>query len=253
MSWCLNLQSWLEVKRGESLSKRSSEPQLPPSPSLPTPPTYLPCAREEWARRGEMAISNEVVRGGGRNGGAVSAGGDEILPPHFSPARGSSRHLHGRSRSCGGWPLLAHGSQRRGWLRGNTRFGGIPRACVEGALTCVRATFWMQHRNPINGLLAPPGLGWTACRLPNAPLYVSLCVPARKPIYEVLLAVLWSFEGRTHAWVMSGSVKTRRHYGSWSRGRRLHSVPTVICWGCRHNSSFCHGIKEATGTGKPLA
>jgi hypothetical protein len=28
-----------------------------------------------------MAISNLVVRGGGRNGGAVSAGGDEILPP----------------------------------------------------------------------------------------------------------------------------------------------------------------------------
>jgi hypothetical protein len=30
-----------------------------------------------------MAISNEVVRGGGRNRGAVSAGGDEILPPPF--------------------------------------------------------------------------------------------------------------------------------------------------------------------------
>jgi hypothetical protein len=37
-----------------------------------------------------MAISNEVVRGRGRNRGAVSVGGDEILPPPFSPARGSS-------------------------------------------------------------------------------------------------------------------------------------------------------------------
>jgi hypothetical protein len=158
MSWCLNLQSWLELKWGDSLSKKSSELQSPPSPSPPTPPTYLPCAREKWAWRGEMAILNEVVRGEGRNRGAVSAEGDKILPPPFSPTRGSSRHLHGRSRSCGGWPLLPHGSQRRGWICGNTRFGGIPRACVEGALTCVRATFWMQSRNPINGLLAPQGL-----------------------------------------------------------------------------------------------
>jgi hypothetical protein len=96
----------------ESLSKKWSEP---PSPSPPTPPTYLPCAREKWAQRGEMAISNKVVRGGGRNRGAVSAGGHKILPPPFLPACGSSRHLHGRSRSCGGWPLLAHRSQRRGW------------------------------------------------------------------------------------------------------------------------------------------
>jgi hypothetical protein len=29
---------------------------------------------------------------------------------------------------------------------------------VEGALTCVHATIWMQPRNPINGLLAPQGL-----------------------------------------------------------------------------------------------
>jgi hypothetical protein len=36
-----------------------------------------------------MAISNEVVRGRGRNRGAVSAGGDEILPPPFSHARGA--------------------------------------------------------------------------------------------------------------------------------------------------------------------
>jgi hypothetical protein len=36
-----------------------------------------------------MAISNEVVRGGGRNRGAVLEGGDEILPPPFSPACGS--------------------------------------------------------------------------------------------------------------------------------------------------------------------
>jgi hypothetical protein len=141
------------VNWGESLSKKWSKP-----PSPPTPPTYLPCAREKWARRGEMAISNEVVRGGGRNRGAVSVGGDEILPPPFSPARGSSRHLHGRSRSWRGWTLLAHRSQRRGWLWGNARFGGIHRACVEGALTCVWATFWMQPKNPINGLLAPQGL-----------------------------------------------------------------------------------------------
>jgi hypothetical protein len=53
---------------------------------------------------------------------------------------------------------LAHGSQKRGWLHGNARFRGIPRACVEGALMCVRATFWMQPRNTINGLLAPQGL-----------------------------------------------------------------------------------------------
>jgi hypothetical protein len=49
---------------------------------------------------------------------------------------------------------LANGSQRRGWLWGNARFGGIPRAGVEGALTCMRDTFWMQPRNPINSLLA---------------------------------------------------------------------------------------------------
>jgi hypothetical protein len=155
MSWRLNLQSWLEVDGGESLWKKWSEPS---SPSLPTPPTYLPCAREKWARRGAMAISNKVVRGGGRNRGAVSARGDKILPPPFSPARGSSRHLHGHSRLCGGWPLLAHGSQRRGWLWGYARFGGIPKACVKGALTCVRPTIWMQPRNPINGLLAPQSL-----------------------------------------------------------------------------------------------
>jgi hypothetical protein len=62
-----------------------------------------------------MTISNEVVRGGGRNRGAVSAGGDEILPPPFSPARGSSRHLYGRSRSCG---------VGRFWLTGARDEGG---------------------------------------------------------------------------------------------------------------------------------
>jgi hypothetical protein len=76
-------------------------PPLLLSPSPPTPPTYLPCAWEKRAQRGEMAISNSVVRGGGRNRGAVSAGGDEILPLPFSLACGSSHHLHGRSRSCG--------------------------------------------------------------------------------------------------------------------------------------------------------
>jgi hypothetical protein len=30
-----------------------------------------------------MAVSNSMVIGGGRNRGAVSAGGDEILPPLF--------------------------------------------------------------------------------------------------------------------------------------------------------------------------
>jgi hypothetical protein len=41
-----------------------------------------------------MTVSNSVMRGGGRNRGAVSAGGDEIPPPLFSLARGSAHHLH---------------------------------------------------------------------------------------------------------------------------------------------------------------
>jgi hypothetical protein len=36
-----------------------------------------------------MAILNEVVRGGGRNRGTVSAGGDEILPPPFRLCAGA--------------------------------------------------------------------------------------------------------------------------------------------------------------------
>jgi hypothetical protein len=109
---------------------------------------YLPSlhAGEVSSKRG----NGNFERGGerrGRNRGAVSAGGDEILPSPFSPACRSSRHLYGLSRSCGGWPLLAHGSQRVAL--------GYPRACVEDAVTCVRAIFWMQPRNPINGLLAP--------------------------------------------------------------------------------------------------
>jgi hypothetical protein len=77
--------------------------QPPSSPSLspPIPPTYLPCMQEKRARREEMAVSNSMVRGGGRNRGAVSAGGNKILPPPFSLARGSLRYLHGRSSSCG--------------------------------------------------------------------------------------------------------------------------------------------------------
>jgi hypothetical protein len=39
-----------------------------------------------------MSVSKSVVRGEGRNRGAVSAGGDEILPPPFSLACGSSYH-----------------------------------------------------------------------------------------------------------------------------------------------------------------
>jgi hypothetical protein len=62
-----------------------------------------------------MAISNEVVRGGDRNRGAVSAGGDKILAPPFSPACGSSRHLHGQSHSCG---------VDRFWLTGARDEGG---------------------------------------------------------------------------------------------------------------------------------
>jgi hypothetical protein len=46
----------------------------------------------------------------------------------------------------------------RGWPRGNARFGGIPRACVKGALTRVRAEKMREPMNPINGLLAPQGL-----------------------------------------------------------------------------------------------
>jgi hypothetical protein len=64
---------------------------------------YLPSLRtgEVSSKRG----NDDFERGGERGGinrGAVSAGGDEILQPPFSPARGSSRHLHGRSRSCEG-------------------------------------------------------------------------------------------------------------------------------------------------------
>jgi hypothetical protein len=43
---------------------------------------------------------------------------------------------------------------KKGWPRGNARISGIPRICVEDALTCVRAKKMREPRNPINGLLA---------------------------------------------------------------------------------------------------
>jgi hypothetical protein len=46
-------------------------------------PTYLPCAREKRAQRGEMEVSNLGVREGGRNRGAVSVGADESSCPLF--------------------------------------------------------------------------------------------------------------------------------------------------------------------------
>jgi hypothetical protein len=46
----------------------------------------------------------------------------------------------------------------RGWPCGNARIGGIRWACVEGALTRVWAKKKREPRNPINGILAPPGL-----------------------------------------------------------------------------------------------
>jgi hypothetical protein len=94
-----------------------------------------------------MAISNEVVRGGGRNRGAVSAGGDEILPPPF--------RLH-----VGAHAISMVAATRAGltaWLWGYAQFGGIPKAW-EGALTCVWTIIWIQPKNPINSLLAPHGL-----------------------------------------------------------------------------------------------
>jgi hypothetical protein len=74
------------------------------------------------------------------------------------------------------WPLLAHGSQRRGWLWEYARFGGILRACVEGALrttltTLVRPLLFRCPRKKESSLLIraqqPP------YRMPNAPLEFS--------------------------------------------------------------------------------
>jgi hypothetical protein len=87
-----------------------------------------------------MAISNEVVRGGvgieGRSRREVTK---------------SSRPLF---RLCAGARAISMVAAARAgvdnfWLTG---------ARDEGALTCVRATFWMQPKNSINGLLAPQGL-----------------------------------------------------------------------------------------------
>jgi hypothetical protein len=46
----------------------------------------------------------------------------------------------------------------RGWPRENARIGGIRWACVEGALTRMRAKKMREPRNPINRLLAPESL-----------------------------------------------------------------------------------------------
>jgi hypothetical protein len=129
-------------------------PPPPPSLSPRTRPTYLPCVREKRAQSGEMTVSNSVVSGGGRNRGAVSARGDKILPPSFLPARGSSRHLHGHSRSCRCSALLAHGGQRRGWLWGNDRFERILRAGTKDTLTHMQATTQPRPNNPINAISA---------------------------------------------------------------------------------------------------
>jgi hypothetical protein len=71
------------------------------TPSPPTSPAYLACRPERRAVREKMVVSKSVVRGRGRNKGAVSVGGVKIPLPPFSLARESSRHLHGRTSACG--------------------------------------------------------------------------------------------------------------------------------------------------------
>jgi hypothetical protein len=70
----------------------------------------------------------------------------------------------------------------RSWPRGNARFGGIPRACVEGALTRVRAEKMREPRNPINGLLAPQGLVRLFAGYQMRPKCRSVNVPVPGPL-----------------------------------------------------------------------
>jgi hypothetical protein len=58
----------------------------------------------------------------------------------------------GVSRSSPGVQAKPHVVPSRAWPRGNARFGGILRACVEAALW---ASKMRKPRNPINGLLTP--------------------------------------------------------------------------------------------------
>jgi hypothetical protein len=62
-----------------------------------------------------MAISNSVVRGGGRNRGVVSAGGDKILPPIFRLREGA------RAISM---VVAAHAGVDHFWLMGARDEGG---------------------------------------------------------------------------------------------------------------------------------
>jgi hypothetical protein len=110
---------------------------------------YLPSLRAgKESSKGEMAVSNSVVRGGGRNRGAVSVGGDKILPSPFLVARGSSRYLHGRSCSCGCWLLLAYGATDL----------SVSSGLGNAALTRVRAITQPRSSNPINAVSVLQGL-----------------------------------------------------------------------------------------------
>jgi hypothetical protein len=71
---------------------------------------------------------------------------------------GERKSVRGSESTYRCWPLLAHRSQRRGWLWGYARFRDIPRACAEGALRSALTMFWMQPGTLINGLSAPQGL-----------------------------------------------------------------------------------------------